>query len=137
LPQQPVGPRPNGIPILIGGNGPKGQRHAARHADIYSCYAEERAHIDELGPRLRSLDAICAEIGRDPATLERSAGVLVNPLERLPDRPDVISGSAQEIAGAVRSLRDGGFTRVEMMFSPGTMAALEALAPVVDLLDGD
>ncbi len=43
LPQQPVGPRPNAIPLLIGGNGPKGQRHAALHADIWSGYAEERA----------------------------------------------------------------------------------------------
>ena len=37
LTQRPVGPRPNRIPILIGGNGPKGQRHAAiAHADIWS-----------------------------------------------------------------------------------------------------
>jgi alkanesulfonate monooxygenase SsuD/methylene tetrahydromethanopterin reductase-like flavin-dependent oxidoreductase (luciferase family) len=135
--QQPVGPRPNRIPILIGGNGPKGQRHAARYADIYSCYAEERAHIDELGPRLASLDAICAAIGRDPATLGRSAGVSVNPVERLTDRPSVISGSAEEIADALRSIRDGGFTRVEIMLSPGTMTALEALAPVLELLDRD
>jgi alkanesulfonate monooxygenase SsuD/methylene tetrahydromethanopterin reductase-like flavin-dependent oxidoreductase (luciferase family) len=135
--QQPVGPRPNRIPILIGGNGPKGQRHAARYADIYSCYAEERAHIDELGPRLASLDAICAAIGRDPATLGRSAGVSVNAVERLTDRPSVISGSAEEIADALRSIRDGGFTRVEIMLSPGTMTALEALAPVLELLDRD
>ena len=51
LPQQPVGPRPNRIPILIGGNGPRGQRAASQHADIYSCYIEERAHIDEVRPR--------------------------------------------------------------------------------------
>lgn len=36
LPQQPVGPRPNAIPLLIGGNGPKGQRHAAINADTWS-----------------------------------------------------------------------------------------------------
>ena len=73
-------PAPNAIPILIGGNGPRGQRAAARHADIWSGYAEERSHVDELGPRLASLDAICAEIGRDPATIGRSAGVSVRPL---------------------------------------------------------
>ena len=79
LPQAPVGPRPNRIPILIGGNGPRGQRAAARHADIWSGYTEQRAHVDELRPRLATLDAICAEVGRDPSTLGRSAGVLVNP----------------------------------------------------------
>ena len=61
LPQQPVGPRPGSIPLLIGGNGPKGQRHAVRHADIWSGYVEERAHPDEVGPLIGSLEAICAE----------------------------------------------------------------------------
>jgi alkanesulfonate monooxygenase SsuD/methylene tetrahydromethanopterin reductase-like flavin-dependent oxidoreductase (luciferase family) len=136
LPQQPVGPRPGAIPILIGGNGPKGQRAAVQHADIYSCYVEDRAHLDEVGPRLTSLEAICEELDRDPASIGRSVGVVVNAVERL-ERPDVISGSAEEIADAFRSFRDGGFTRVEIMFSPGTVAALEALAPVLELMDAD
>jgi alkanesulfonate monooxygenase SsuD/methylene tetrahydromethanopterin reductase-like flavin-dependent oxidoreductase (luciferase family) len=135
--QQPVGPRPNGIPILIGGNGPRGQRAAALHADIYSCYAEERAHVDELAPRLATLDAICAEIGRDSSTLGRSVGVLVNPMLPAGQRADVISGSAEEIANAFRSFREVGFTQLEMMFHPGTVAAIEALAPVLELLDAD
>lgn len=137
LPQRPVGPRPNGIPILIGGNGPKGQRQAVRHADIYSCYVEERAHVDEVRPRLESLDAICTEIGRDPATIGRSVGVSVRPLTPAGERPDVISGSAEEIADAFRSFRDGGFTQLEIMLGPGTMEALEALAPVLEHLDAD
>lgn len=132
LPQVPVGPRPNAIPILIGGNGPRGQRAAARHADVWSCYAEERAHVDELGPRLATLDAICREEGRDPKTLGRSAGVSVNPIDRLDDRPDVITGSAQEIADAIRSFRDAGFSQLEIMLSPGTMPALETLGPVLE-----
>lgn len=137
LPQTPVGPRPNAIPILIGGNGPKGQRAAVRHADIYSCYVEERAHVDEVAPRLASLDAICAEEGRDPATIGRSVGVGVNPLDPAGARGHVISGSPDEIARAVRSFRDAGFTRLEMMLGPGTVEALEALVPVLELLDAD
>ena len=137
LPQKPVGPRPNEIPILIGGNGPRGQRAAARHAQIYSCYVEERAHPDEVVPRLASLDVICAEIGRDPATLGRSVGVSVRPLDAAGVRDDAISGSASEIADAFRSFREAGFTRLEIMFGPGTMAALEALAPVVEAVHAD
>lgn len=137
LPQQPVGPRPNAIPILIGGNGPKGQRAAARHADIYSCYVEERAAVDEVAPRLASLDAICAEIGRDPATIGRSVGVSVRPLDPAGLRPDVISGSAGEIADAVRVFRAAGFSQLELMVGPGTMAAFDALAPVVEQLRAD
>ena len=47
--QRPRGPRPGGIPLLLGGNGPKGQRVAAIHADIYSRY------VEELPPPLRRL----------------------------------------------------------------------------------
>jgi alkanesulfonate monooxygenase SsuD/methylene tetrahydromethanopterin reductase-like flavin-dependent oxidoreductase (luciferase family) len=137
LPQQPVGPRPNAIPILIGGNGPKGQRAAAQHADIYSCDVEERAVIDEVASRLASLDAICAEIGRDAASIGRSVGVSVNPTIPSGTRADMLSGSAEEIADGFRSFRDGGFTRLEIMLSPGTMAALEALAPVLELIRAD
>jgi alkanesulfonate monooxygenase SsuD/methylene tetrahydromethanopterin reductase-like flavin-dependent oxidoreductase (luciferase family) len=137
LTQVPVGPRPNSIPILIGGNGPRGQRAAARHADIYSCYVEERAHVDEVTPWLASLDTICAEIERDPSTLGRSVGVVVLPLEPAGVRASAISGSAEEIAEAVRSFRDGGFTRLEIMLSPGAVAALEALAPVVEWLHAE
>jgi len=137
LPQQPVGPRPNEIPILIGGNGPKGQLHAARHADIWSCYTEERAHVDELGPRLASLDAICEEIGRDPSTIGRSAGVSVRPLASAGLPPDVICGSADEIADSIRSFREAGFTQVDLMFGPGTVEALDALGPVLERLDAD
>ena len=137
LPQQPRGPRPAGIPLLIGGNGPKGQRAAVRFADVYSCYIEERASVEEAAPRLASLDAICSELSRDPASIGRSVGVSVHPLEALDVRPDVISGSAEEIADALRTFREAGFTQLEIMLAPGTMEALEALAPVVEAIHAD
>jgi alkanesulfonate monooxygenase SsuD/methylene tetrahydromethanopterin reductase-like flavin-dependent oxidoreductase (luciferase family) len=135
LPQLPVGPRPGRIPLMIGGNGPKGQRHAAVHADTWSSWAEERSEVAEFAPRLASLDAICAEVGRDPATLGRSAGVDVCPLEPAGQRAGVIAGSAEEIADAFRTFREAGFTQLEILLTPGTMPALEALAPVLELLD--
>jgi alkanesulfonate monooxygenase SsuD/methylene tetrahydromethanopterin reductase-like flavin-dependent oxidoreductase (luciferase family) len=79
LVQQPVGPRPHAIPLLIGGNGPRAQRHAVRHADIWSCYVEQRAHVDELKPRIASLEEICTELGRDPGSIGRAVGVVVRP----------------------------------------------------------
>ncbi len=108
LHQLPVGPRPNAIP-LIGGNGPKGQRPAVLHADIWSGYAEERAHVDELEPRLATLDAICAELGRDAATICGAAGISVNPLQPSERRASVISGPPEEIAGTLFSFRGAGF----------------------------
>jgi hypothetical protein len=49
----------------------------------------------------------------------------------------VVSGSSEEIADAFRSFRDGGFTRLEIMLGPGTMEALDALTPVVELVHAD
>jgi alkanesulfonate monooxygenase SsuD/methylene tetrahydromethanopterin reductase-like flavin-dependent oxidoreductase (luciferase family) len=135
LPQAPRGPRAGGIPLLIGGNGPKGQRHAVRHADIWSGYVEDRADVEEVAPRIASLEAICAEEGRDPASIGRSIGVLVNPFLPAGTRPNVVSGTPDEIAAELRTFRDAGYTQAELMFGPGTMEALEALAPVVRLVD--
>jgi len=135
LPQQPVGPRPGAIPIMIGGNGPKAARHAARLADIWSTYIEERAAVEEVAPRVAVLEAICAEEGRDPASIGRSVGMSVRPLDPAGARPSALSGSAQEIADGMLAFREAGFTRLELMFGPGTIEALEALGAVLDRLD--
>src|SRR3954453_985207 len=75
----PVGPRPGGIPIMIGAKGPRMLRLAARHADIWSWFAEERSDLTEFEPRIAALDSACADVGRDPATIGRSAGIVVEP----------------------------------------------------------
>lgn len=137
LVQAPRGPRPGRIPLMLGGNGPKGRRLAVRHADIYSCYVEEHATVDEVGPHLASLEAICEELGRDPGSIGRSVGVYVLPLERAGARSSRLSGSADEIADGIRAFRGAGYTQVELMYAPPTMAALDALAPVVEAIHAD
>lgn len=138
LAQNPQGPRPGKIPIMLGVLGPRGQRLAARYADIWSCYAEAKSDMTELGPRLATLEAACAEVGRDPATIGRSAGVWVKPLEPQPDPTgEQVSGSSEQIADAIRSIRDGGFTQIELAPTPATVAGVEALAPVLELLRAD
>lgn len=117
---------------MIGGNGPRGQRAAVRYADIYSCYIEERASVDEAGPRITSMEQICAELGRVPASIGRSVGMYVRPLEPAGADPGRLSGSAEEMAEVILTFRDAGYTQVELMYSPGTMEALEALGPVLE-----
>ena len=50
-------------------------------------------------------------------------------------RADALSGSAQEIADAFRTFEAAGYTRLEMMFNPGTIEAFEALARVLERFD--
>ncbi len=136
LVQRPVGPRPNAIPILMGGNGPRAQRLAVLNADIYSCYVELRSHVEEFRPRIQSLVRICEELGRDPATIGRSAGVYVNVMAPIGERPLAISGTPEQIADQFRRFGEVGFTSIEVM-GPGSVAELEELAPVLELLRAD
>ncbi|TCC46267.1 LLM class F420-dependent oxidoreductase [Kribbella pittospori] len=68
-----LNPPPIGrMPILIAGGGEqKMLRVVARHADIWNTFAEGEDLVRKLG----LLDRYCAEIGRDPATIERSVHV--------------------------------------------------------------
>jgi len=140
LEHRPVGPRPGHIPIMIGAKGPKMLRLAAMHADVWSWYVEDRSDIDEFGPRLDALGATCVEVGRDPATIGKSAGILVETTS-VTGAAEVLAvplrGSSEEIADGLRAFRDRGFTQVEVLLWPRTLAALEAMAPVLELLDAD
>ncbi|PXY19614.1 LLM class F420-dependent oxidoreductase [Prauserella muralis] len=66
------------IPVLIGGGGEKKTlRLVARHADIWHGFGD----VEVAERKLRILDQHCADIGRDPAEIERSVGVQGDPEE--------------------------------------------------------
>ncbi|GHO83122.1 TIGR03560 family F420-dependent LLM class oxidoreductase [Dictyobacter formicarum] len=63
-------------PFVIGAEGEQTLRVVARHADIWDCSVntpEEYRHKSSV------LDDACATIGRDPATIERSRHISVDP----------------------------------------------------------
>ena len=140
LEHRPHGPRQGRIPIMLGGHQPRTMGLAVRYADIWSDYARESSLPEAFEPVLRQLDAICAEQGRDPASLGRSIGVIVEPLDQH-DAEEIgfgvpITGSAEEIATHLRRFGEMGVTRVELVLVPPTLAALEAAAAVLELLGG-
>jgi alkanesulfonate monooxygenase SsuD/methylene tetrahydromethanopterin reductase-like flavin-dependent oxidoreductase (luciferase family) len=125
---------------MIGAKGPKMLRLAARHADTWSWYVDERSELAEFAPQLSALEAACLEVGRDPASIGRSAGIVVEPTDVTGAAEALavpVRGSAEEIADGIREFRGGGFTQVEVLLWPRTLAALEAMAPVLELLDAD
>jgi alkanesulfonate monooxygenase SsuD/methylene tetrahydromethanopterin reductase-like flavin-dependent oxidoreductase (luciferase family) len=138
LEQRPVGPRPGRIPIMIGAKGPKMLRQAALHADVWSWYVEERSDLSEFGPRLAELESACVEVGRDPATIGRSAGIVVEPTS-FSGAAEVlgapIRGSAAEVADGLQAFQAGGFDHLEVILWPPTVAALDAMVPVLELLE--
>lgn len=140
LEHRPLGPRPGRIPLMIGGHGPKMLRLAATHADMWSAYSEQRDDVEEFLPKMAAFEAACTEVGRDPATVGKSAGISVAPMAwktaSEPDQPAVsaMSGSPQEIAAGLLAFRDAGFTQVEIILEPQTLEALDSMAPVLALV---
>jgi len=65
-------PRP---PLIVAAMGPVMLGHAARHADIWNSISFAKtfeAQLEETRQRVAAMDAQCARIGRDPASLRRS-----------------------------------------------------------------
>jgi alkanesulfonate monooxygenase SsuD/methylene tetrahydromethanopterin reductase-like flavin-dependent oxidoreductase (luciferase family) len=63
------------LPTMVAALGPQMMHHAARHADIWNTMSFAAAldeQLAELTDRCTTMDEICADIGRDPASLRRS-----------------------------------------------------------------
>jgi probable F420-dependent oxidoreductase len=66
------------IPILIGGGGEKKTlRYTAEYAQIWHGFGD----VETLKHKTAVLDQHCADVGRDPAEIERSVGVQKSPDE--------------------------------------------------------
>jgi alkanesulfonate monooxygenase SsuD/methylene tetrahydromethanopterin reductase-like flavin-dependent oxidoreductase (luciferase family) len=139
LESRPRGPRAGAIPLMIGAGGPRTIALAARHADIWSYYAQERSEPAEFTTRIRQLGDACEKIGRDPATIGRSAGIFVEPTDATGAEAMglgvPVRGSPDQVADAIRAFATVGVTQVECMLWPTTIETLEAMAPVLERLD--
>ena len=126
----PRGPRPDGPPILIAGMRPRMLDLVARHADHWN--AAWYGHPDEaheLRERLGRLHAALESAGRDPATLEKSAGIFVAVTEADDDRPEnAISGSTEEIARALAGYEALGIGHLIVHLWPRTVDAVTRLS---------
>lgn len=72
----PRGPRPGGPPILTGTQGPRLMKLTAEVADAWNACWLGRA--SELPEKMVPYLTACAEVGRDPATLDLTVGQIVN-----------------------------------------------------------
>jgi alkanesulfonate monooxygenase SsuD/methylene tetrahydromethanopterin reductase-like flavin-dependent oxidoreductase (luciferase family) len=127
---RPRGPRPGGIPLMLAGHGPRTMRLAARHADIWNGFATESSQPEWFKPMLEQLDEACADVGRDPATLERSLCVAIDYSEE--PRPGTLAGSPSHLANTIARFADVGATSVEIMLEPATEASFDAIERMMD-----
>jgi len=136
---RPRGPRASGPPILVGGYGRRMLELAARYADLWNTYYSHTSNrASGLAPLLTALDAACAAVGRDPATLGRTASVLVGlsghgPIYGVAAEP--LSGSPAELAEEFRAYAQAGISHLQLRVEPNTPAGIERVAPVLEWLD--
>jgi alkanesulfonate monooxygenase SsuD/methylene tetrahydromethanopterin reductase-like flavin-dependent oxidoreductase (luciferase family) len=140
----PRGPRPEGPPLMIGSEGPRMLRIALPHVQSWNAwYAWFGNRPETLDPLREKVDAACREVGRNPTAIERTCAVLVGlsgAIGRTSGDPTdnvipALTGSAEELAEALRAYARAGIGHVQLVLDPNTIGAIEEFAPVLELLD--
>ena len=139
----PRGPRPNGPPIMIGSRGPKGLRLVARYADAWNVGLwGKSSRPEDLEPGMSMLDEACAEVRREPATLERTAGILWTASEIATGVTDWMSRfgpplttGPEETAELFRTFARAGVSHLQVVVRPHTLEGLDAFGAVLEALD--
>ncbi len=134
----PLEPKPiqNPLPLLIGGGGEKVTlRITARYADEWNTWGD----VATLKHKMAVLDRHCADIGRDPAQIQRSAvgmlflsddAQLIEKMRsRSGDRP-MILGNAEEVRETVKAYADAGVD--ELIIPDFNLGARDKKVPILD-----
>lgn len=131
------------MPILLGSNGPRMLRIGAPHIDMWNTWHVwfgNRAR--GLPPLMAELERACAEVGRDPAAIEKTAAVYVElsrgagrraGSEERPEAPP-INGSREEMARVLHEFETMGLDHLQIVLDPIDAAGVEELASVVGLV---
>jgi alkanesulfonate monooxygenase SsuD/methylene tetrahydromethanopterin reductase-like flavin-dependent oxidoreductase (luciferase family) len=134
----PRGPRAEGPPLLLGGEGPRMLRLAARYADLWNTgYMGQPETIAEPMSRI---EAACREVGRDPRTLGITALIGLWFPDLRPDKPgfldNPLTGTPDEIATAMRGYAALGVRHIMFQCEPQTAESLRRLTEAVKLYRG-
>ncbi|HLL50834.1 MAG TPA: hypothetical protein VK356_09220, partial [Thermomicrobiales bacterium] len=117
----------------VGSNGRRMLRIIARYADAWNTvwHGDPDAVIAEMA----AVDEACREVGRDPATLVRTAGGNIAMPGYLGKRPDPIRGSDEAIAATILRFRELGIEHFVAGLDACTPQTIEQFARVVELVD--
>ena len=143
---RPRGPRPEGLPILIGAlsTGKRMLRLAAEHADQWNGWlVHSRSHPDEVPALTAAVDAACEKAGRDPATLVRTLGIMVDQrpateratVHHVNGTAEPLAGTVDDIAAAIRAIAGHGISHLQVVPTVQGLAGVDAFAEVLAALD--
>jgi alkanesulfonate monooxygenase SsuD/methylene tetrahydromethanopterin reductase-like flavin-dependent oxidoreductase (luciferase family) len=136
--------RPGGPPIMIGSIGERMLQITLPYLTSWNVWHSDTGNSPEgVEPLLERVAAACAKAGRDPATVDATVCVLV----RMPGgvgrrqgdytdaTPNPLQGPPEVIAEGLRGYARAGVKEVQLVVDPITLESIEALAPVLELLD--
>ena len=120
---------PGRIPILIAAKGERMLRLTARHADAWNA-AWFGLPNERFAQRRADLVAACEAEGRDPATLEVTAGLTLDAqgLSTRPGAADALPPEADAVARALDAWRDLGVGHVQVDLRPVEERTIDILA---------
>jgi probable F420-dependent oxidoreductase len=127
------------IPLMVGSNGARVLEITLPHAHSWNTWFTEFGNTpDGFAERSARVTAIATSVGRDPATLDRSACVLVR-LGEGGERPHdpaapAIGGTAQQVADHLRAIADAGADELILVVDPITEASIRTLGEAVALV---
>ena len=134
---EPRGPRPLGLPLMVGATGPRMLRLTAELADHWNGGLRS---IGEVAPLIKAVDAACRQVDRDPATLTRSVEVLVRTSAARDDAPSdehEIRGAPADVAGELRRFADLGLDHLQVQLRPNSIKGVAAFARILDILHAE
>jgi probable F420-dependent oxidoreductase len=134
----PRGPRSDGPPLLVGGEGPRMLTLTAQYADLWN--TGYMGQPETMTEPLAKIKAACRAVGRDPATLGITAliGLWFPDLQaKQPgflDHP--LTGTVPEIAAAMRGYAELGVQHITFQCEPYTPEALQRLTEALHCYRG-
>lgn len=129
------------LPLLIASKQPRMMRLAAKHADAWN--TAWHGHVESTEERIAALHRACEQEGRDPETLDITAGVniafteLGSPPEGSNDRMRYITGTVSDVAKAMRAYGERGVKQLMVNVSPHTPTGMQSLGQAVQLAKGE
>lgn len=136
---------PDGIPLMIGSEGPRVLRATLPHVDSWNgWHAWYDNSLDGAETLLGDVDDACLEVGRSPGTLGRSVAVFVcapggatGSRQGSPNRKSSmpVGGDHAAIADHLEGLANLGVDHVQLVVDPITTGSIEWLGGVLNSLD--
>lgn len=124
------------IEMMVGSSGPRVLAATLPHVAAWNTWFDWYGNEpDGFRAKRREIDAACERVGRDPASLERSACVLVRLGTGEPERPDAgarpLRGTRDEIAAGLVAMAEAGADEVIVVADPITEASIGELGEVL------